>query len=80
MGLVEMEVFLAHLAVERQGVSLDAESSLGGTLALSRDMGADLPGLKNVGTTIVDTLLLNRNGRGVVSPLNGLNWNFSHLV
>ncbi|WP_276205336.1 hypothetical protein [Methylocaldum sp. 14B] len=43
-------------------------------------MGIALPGLKDVSAIMIYTHVLNRGGQGVVSPLDGLNWNFSHLV
>ncbi|MBP1149844.1 hypothetical protein [Methylocaldum sp. RMAD-M] len=43
-------------------------------------LGIDLPGHKNVSTAMISTYVLNRGGRGVVSLLDGLNWDFSHLV
>jgi site-specific recombinase XerD len=68
-----MDVFLTHLAVEGKVSASMQNQALATLLFLYRArLGIDLPGHKDVSTTMIYTHVLNRGGRGVVSPLDGL--------
>jgi hypothetical protein len=76
-----VEVFLTPIAVERQGAASMQNQELAALSFLYREaLGIDLPGLKNASAIKIYTHVLNRDGQGVVSPLDGLNSNFSRLV
>jgi site-specific recombinase XerD len=68
-----MDVFLTHLAVEGKVSASMQNQALATLLFLYRArLGIDLPGHKDVSTTMIYTHVLNRGGQGVVSPLAGL--------
>lgn len=79
MGIVEV-----GLSYPSGGGNVSASTQNQALAALSlpyrETWGIGLPGLKDVSATMISTHVLNRGGRGVVSPLDGLNWNFSRLV
>ena len=86
MGAADVEAFLSHLAVERTVSASTQNQAKSAILFLYKqvlqielpwlDGGYDictvqeLPGHSDVSTTMIYTHVLNKGGRGVVSPLD----------
>jgi site-specific recombinase XerD len=85
MGRAEVERFLTSLAVDRHVAASTQNQALAALLflykdVLARDLGGvdeirtvqELLGHRDVSTTMIDTHVLNRGGRGVQSPVDYL--------